>query len=64
MHLLGEKMTPQKNYSKWKQEQGLPVSGLDVTSGDTVQIIPITPAEEAIKIAMLLRYLSQNESGQ
>jgi hypothetical protein len=56
-------MTPQKNYSKWKQEQGLPVSGLDVTRGDTVQTMPTTPAEEAIKIAMLLRYLSQNESG-
>jgi hypothetical protein len=57
-------MNPQKTYVKWKQEQGLPVSGLDVTRGDTVQTMPITPAEEAIKIAMLLRYLSQNESGQ
>jgi hypothetical protein len=57
-------MTPQKTYVKWKLEQGLPVSGLDVTSGDTVQTMPTTPAEEAIKIAMLLRYLSQNESGQ
>jgi len=56
-------MTPQKHYSKWKQEQGLPVSGLDVTSGDTVQTMPTTPAEEAIKIAMLLRYLAQKESG-
>ncbi len=56
-------MTPQKNYSKWKQEQGLPVNGVDVTSGDTVQSMPSTPAEEAIKIAMLLRYLSKNESG-
>jgi hypothetical protein len=57
-------MTPQKNYSKWKQEQGLPVSGLDVTRGDTVQSMPITPAEEAIKIALLLRYLSTYESNQ
>jgi hypothetical protein len=57
-------MTPQKNYSKWKQEQGLPVSGLDVTSGNTVQSMPATPAEEAIKIAMLLRYLSTYESNQ
>ncbi len=47
-------MTPQKNYSKWKQEQGLPINGLDVTRGDTVQALPTTPAEEAIKIAMLL----------
>jgi hypothetical protein len=57
-------MTPQKNYSKWKQEQGLPVSGLDVTQGDTLQTLPTTPAEEAIKIAMLLTYLLNHESNQ
>jgi hypothetical protein len=57
-------MTPQKNYSKWKQEQGLPLSGLDITQGDTVQTIPTTPAEEAIKIALMLTYLFNHESNQ
>jgi hypothetical protein len=57
-------MTPQKNYSKWKQEQGLPVSGLDVTKGDTVQTLPTTPAEEAIKIALMLTHLFNHESNQ
>lgn len=47
-------MTPQKKFYEWKQEQGLPVSGLDVTNGDTVQTIPTTPAEEAIKIAVFV----------
>lgn len=57
-------MTPQKNYAKWKQEQGLPVSGLDITRGDTVQSVPTTPAEEALKIAMLLSYLFKHETNQ
>jgi len=55
-------MTPQKNYARWKQEQGLPVSGLDVTDGDTVQQIPTTPAEEAIKIAMLRKLWWEHQS--
>jgi hypothetical protein len=47
-------MTPQKSYAKWKQEQGLPVSGLDVTSGDTTSYLKGTPTEEALKLAVLL----------
>ncbi len=47
-------MTPQKSYSQWKQEQGLPVSGLDVTRGDTTSYLQGTPTEEALKLAVLL----------
>jgi hypothetical protein len=47
-------MTPQKSYSQWKQEQGLPVSGLDVTRGDTTSYTEGSPTEEALKLAVLL----------
>lgn len=47
-------MTPQKFYAKWKQEQGLLVSGLDVTNGDTTSYLKGTPTEEALKLAVLL----------
>lgn len=47
-------MTPQELYYKWKQEQGLPVSGLDATNGDTTSYCKGTPPEEALKLAVLL----------
>jgi hypothetical protein len=46
--------TPQKRYWEWKESQGLPVQGIDVTDGDTVQRQPITPIEDAIRCSTLV----------
>ncbi len=44
-------MTPQKSYAQWKQEQRLPVSGLDVTRGDTTSYLKGSPTEEDVNRA-------------
>lgn len=49
-------MTPQKKFYEWKQEQGLPITGLDVTNGDTVQTLPTTPKTVLLRLAAQNRF--------
>lgn len=56
-------MKPQELFYKWKEKQGLPLNGNDITNGDTVQHqAPSSPGEKAIKVALAMFLLHSKQT--